>query len=423
MEAIIVGEDTLVMTEYAETSSTSRSLPVFPLDRRKRPLSIPLEYEAMRTENPVAKVINRMTGKCAWALTRYADVRQVLGDPAMSSNARNPGYPHQFQVPEEMLPYIAFPFAAMDPPEHTIRRRMVIPEFTVKRIAELKPRTQVIVDQRIGAMLAKGGPLDLVAELAVPVPSLQFCELLGADPEHIGYFRRYAETMTGRDSSISAVAGAIAEMDEFLDELITEKTQNPGDDLLSRIAAKLPDEPILEHDDLVAIARLLVIAGSDTTANVISLGTVMLLEHPEQLAEIQRDASLLPGAIEELLRFLSILDSATVRVATKDIELAGGEVIRAGDGILALNGAANWDSAKYPQPQRFDIHRVVNNHMAFSYGNHICPGANLARMQLEVVFRTLFTRIPGLRLAVPSDELPYMFNAHAYGLHELPVTW
>jgi cytochrome P450 len=397
--------------------------PVFPLDRRKCPLSVPQEYERMRAEQPVTKVTNRMTGKPAWALTRYADVRAVLGSPAMSSNARNPGYPHQFQVPEEMLPYIAFPFAAMDPPEHTVRRRMVIPEFTAKRIADLRPGTQRIVDECIDAMLARGGPLDLVDALAVPVPSLQFCELLGADPRHVEYFRNYAETTTGRDSSMEAVAAALAQMDEFLDELITEKTKNPGDDLLSRLAAALPGEPTLDQEDLVAIARLLVIAGSDTTANVIALGTVVLLQHPEQLAEITADPALLPNAIEELLRYLSILDSATVRVATEDITLAGGEVIRDGEGIMALNGAANWDPGQYPEPHVFDIHRSADNHMAFSFGHHMCPGANMARMQLEVVFRTLFTRIPTLRLAAPVDELPYMFDSHAYGLHELPVTW
>lgn len=411
------------MAVNTETGGIQASLPVFPLDRRKCPLAVPPEYEAMRAEEPVTKVTNRMTGKPAWALTRYADVRQALGDPSMSSNARNPGYPHQFQVPEEMLPYIAFPFAAMDPPEHTVRRRMVIPEFTAKRIAELRPRTQAIVDERIDAMLHKGPPVDLVAELAVPVPSLLFCELLGAGPEHIGYFRNYAETTTGRDSSLEAVAAAIAQMDEFLDKLITDKTEHPADDLLSRIAAKLPEEPSLEHDDLVAIARLLVIAGSDTTANVISLGTVVWLEHPEQLCEVLRTPSLLPGAIEELLRYLSILDSATVRVATQDVQLSGGETIREGEGVLALNGAANWDPAQFPEPHRFDIHRNADGHMAFSYGGHMCPGANLARMQLEVVFRTLFTRIPGLRVAAPVDELPYMFDGHAFGLHELPVTW
>lgn len=414
-------KDTAEAADTAEAPETAP--PVFPLDRRKCPLSVPQEYEKMRAEEPVAKVTNRMTGKPAWALTRYADVRAVLGNPAMSSNARNPGYPHQFQVPEEMLPYIAFPFAAMDPPEHTVRRRMVIPEFTAKRIADLKPQTQQIVDECIDKMLAQGGPVDLVDMLAVPVPSLQFCKLLGADPQHIGYFRNYAETATGRDSSMEAVAAALAQMDEFLDELITEKTKNPGDDVLSRLAAALPGEPTLDHEDLVAIARLLVIAGSDTTANIISLGTVVLLQHPEQLAEIKADPSLLPGAIEELLRFLSILDSATVRVATEDITLAGGEVVRDGEGIMALNGAANWDPSQYPEPHVFDIHRSAENNMAFSFGNHMCPGANMARMQLEVVFRTLFTRIPTLRLDAPVDDLAYMFDAHAYGLHELPVTW
>jgi cytochrome P450 len=410
------------MTETADAVTTGTERPDFPLDRRRCPLAVPQEYERMREDNPLAPVTNRMTGKPVWALTRYRDVRQVLGDPSMSSNARNPAYPAQFHVPEEMLPYIAFPFPAMDPPEHTVRRRMVIPEFTAARINKLRPRMQQIVDTQIDQMLAKGGPLDLMAELALPVPALLFCEMLGVDPVHIGYFRRYAETTTGRDSTQEAVAGAIAEMDEFLDELITEKTKNPGDDLLSRIAARLPDEPTLEHEDLVAIARVLVIAGSDTTANVVSLGTVVLLEHPEQLAELKADPSLWPGAVEELLRFLSILDSATVRVATHDVEVSGG-AIRQGEGVLALNGAANWDPERFPEPEKFDIHRNAEGHLAFSYGNHMCPGANLARMQLETVFRTLFARIPELRLAADVDKLSYMFDAHAYGLHELPVTW
>jgi cytochrome P450 len=398
-------------------------LPVFPLDRRGCPFAVPKEYGPMREQEPATKVTNRMTGRPAWALTRYDDVRGVLADPAMSSNARLPGYPHQFQVPEEMLPYIAFPFAAMDPPEHTVRRRMVIPEFTATRIAGLRPRLQELMDQQIDRMIAKGGPVDLVAELAVPVPSLMFVEMLGADPQHIDYFRRYAESATGHDSSMETVAGAIAEMDEFLDELVTEKIKNPADDLLSRLGERLKDEETLEQDDLVAIARLLVIAGSDTTANVISLGTAVLLRHPEQLAEIKADFSLLPKAIEELLRFLSILDSATVRVATRDTTLPSGAVIRSGEGVMALSGAANWDPSRYPEPEKFDIHRSTEGHMSFSYGNHMCPGANLARMQLEVVFRTLFERIPNLRLAVQEDEMDFAFDAHAYGLHSLPVTW
>lgn len=413
------------MTDLADIGNVGdvdTERPLFPLDRRRCPLSLPLEYPKMRAECPVAPVTNRMTGQPVWALTRYDDVRQVLGDPAMSSNGRLPGYPHQFQVPPDMLEYIAFPFAVMDPPEHTVRRKMVLPEFTAKRIADLRPRFQEIVDKQIDAMLEKGAPADLVADFAIPVPALLLCELLGADPESVDTFKKYAETTTGHDSSMEAVAAALAVMDEYLDELLDAKAKTPGDDLLSRMVAKLGDEPTLEQEDLVAIARLLVIAGSDTTANVISLGLVLLLEHPEQLAEIRNDLSLLPNAIEEMLRFLSILDGATVRVATKDIELSG-TTVRSGEGILALNGAANWDESRYPDPERFDIRRNADGHLAFSFGGHMCPGANMARMQLEIVFSSLLTRLPNLRVTVPTNELPFMFDAHAYGLNALPITW
>jgi cytochrome P450 len=408
------------MTEIDETD-TDTGDPVFPL-ARGCPMSLPSEYEDLRARTPVLKVANRMTGRPAWALTRYQDVRQVLGDRTMSSNGKLAGYPHQFPVPLDMVEYIAFPFSAMDAPEHTVRRRLVIPEFTAKRIQDLRPRMQEIADVQIDGMLAKGGPVDLVQELAAPVPSLLFCEMLGADPADIGYFRRYAEVTMNRDSGLEEVAGAIAEMDEFLDDLISRKAASPEDDLLSRIAARLPTEPTLEQEDLVAIARLLVIAGFDTTTNMIALGTVVLLEHPDQLAELVRDPSLTPNAVEELLRYLSIVDSATVRVATRDVEL-GGVKIREGEGIMALNGAANWDGAVFPEPGRFDIHRDAADHLAFSYGSHQCLGANLARVQLDIVFRTLFARIPGLRLAVPVDELPFMHGGHVYGLYELPVTW
>ncbi len=415
------------MTELADAELTqtqppeTQECPVYPL-ARQCPLSLPVEYERQRAETPVLKVTNRMTGRPAWALTRYEDVRQVLGDRTMSSNGKLRTYPHQFPVPEEMLEYIAFPFSAMDAPEHTVRRRMVIPEFTAKRIQDLQPRMQEIVDDQIDRMLATGGPVDLVEELAAPVPSLLFCEMLGADPADIEYFRRYAEVTMNRNSGMEEAAGAIAEMDEFLDELITQKAKNPGDDLLSRIAAKLPDEESLEQEDLVAIARLLVIAGFDTTTNMISLGTVVLLQHPEQLAELRQDPSLIPQAIEELLRYLSIVDSATVRVATRDVELSG-VAISKGDGIIALNGAANWDGSVFENPERFDIHRNAEKHLAFSYGSHQCLGANLARVQLTIVFRTLLERIPTLRLAVPVEELPFMHGGHVYGLYKLPVTW
>jgi cytochrome P450 len=414
------------MTEVAEpaagTGAEAPGLPVFPPNRSRCPMSIPQEYAGLRESDPVLRVTNRMTGKPAWALTRHADVRAVLGNRTMSSDGKKPMYPHQFPVPEEMIPYIAFPFSAMDPPGHTARRRIIIPEFTARRIQDLRPRMQQIVDTQIDGMLAKGGVVDLVQELAAPVPSLLFCEMLGADPADIGYFRRYAEVTMNRDSGVMEVGIAMAEMDQFLEGLITAKEKEGGDDLLSRMVAKNNEDKALDVDDLVAISRVLVIAGFDTTTNMIALGTVTLLENPEQLAMLQADPSLAPKAVEELLRYLSIVDSATVRVATEEVELSG-VTVRAGDGILALNGAANWDPSVFPDPERFDITRDAREHLAFSYGVHQCLGANLARVQLEIVFNTLFARIPGLRLATPVDELPFMHSGHVYGLYELPVTW
>ncbi|WP_328663527.1 cytochrome P450 [Streptomyces sp. NBC_00328] len=410
----------------AETGPTSAgegssALP-FPFTR-KCPLSTPHEYAELRTHSPATKVRLQLSGKEAWLLTRHEDVKKVLGDPAMSSDAKRPGYPLQFPVPEEVLQFIKFPFSALDAPEHTVQRRLVIPEFTARRIQDLRPRIQEIVDERIDALLAGEGPADLVKELAAPVPSLLFCEMLGADPADIDYFRRYSEVTMNRESTQEDVIALYAEMDGFLGRLITEKEKNPGDDLLSRLAAKNREEDAgLELADLVSIARLLVVAGFDTTANMIGLGTLVLLQNPEAADELRADPSLTRKAVDELLRFLSIADSATVRVATDDVEV-GGITIRAGEGVIASNGAANWDGAVFENPHVFDIHRDAKNHLAFSYGAHQCLGANLARVQLEIVFDALLARIPTLRLAAPLEELSFMHGGHIYGLHQLPVTW
>lgn len=389
---------------------------------RTCPLSTPDEYAQLRPQHPATKVRLRLSGKEAWLLTRYEDVKKVLGDPAMSSNAKAPGYPLQFAVPEEVLQFVKFPFSALDAPEHTTQRRLVIPEFTARRIQSLKPRIQQIVDERIDAMLAQSGPVDLVKELAAPVPSLLFCEMLGADPEDIDYFRRYSEVTMNRDSTQEEITVLYTEMDGFLGRLIEKKEQQPGDDLLSRLVVKNREEARLELADLVSIARLLVVAGFDTTANMIGLGTLVLLQNPEVADELRADPSLTRKAVDELLRYLSIADSATVRVASADIEV-GGITIRAGEGVIASNGAANWDETVFDNPQALDIHRDSKNHLAFSYGAHQCLGANLARVQLEIVFSTLLKRIPTLRTACPVEELSFMHGGHIYGLHELPVTW
>jgi cytochrome P450 len=410
------------MTDLSTAPESVAQTLSFPLIRQN-PLEPPVEYADLRGRCPVAHGRLTLSGKPVRVLTRYEDVKRALGDPAMSSDAKQPGYPLQFLVPDEILQIMKLPFSALDAPEHTRQRRLVIPEFTAKRIQQLRPRIQQIVDDRIDAMLARGGPLDLVRELAAPVPSLLFCELLGADPADIDYFRRYSEVTMDRESTEAETGALLAEMDGFLTRLVEAKEKEPGDDLLSRLIAKnRADAEPFGNDDLVAIARLLVVAGFDTTANMIGLGVVTLLQHPEQVALLRADPTLIRKAVEELLRYLSIADTATVRVAREDIEFSG-VTVRAGEGVIASNGAANWDPETFENPSAFDLNRTGPTHLAFSYGPHQCVGANLARVQLEIVFGTLFARIPGLRLAEPVDALPFMRGGHIYGLHALPVTW
>jgi cytochrome P450 len=208
-----------------------------------------------------------------------------------------------------------------------------------------------------------------------------------------------------------------------MDGLITRKQQEPGDDLLTKLVTEqLEPAGELRRDELLMMCLMLLHAGHETTANMISLGAVALLEHPDQLAALRSDPELLPDTIEELLRYLSIADFITTRIAAEDTELSG-TAIRAGEGIIALLAAADWDPGMFPEPERFDVHRGNRHHVAFGYGVHQCLGQNLARLELEIVFSTLFARIPTLQVAVPVDELPYKHDTLLYGIHELPVTW
>ncbi|MFE4975556.1 cytochrome P450 [Kitasatospora sp. NPDC056651] len=397
-------------------------LPGFPMTRAC-PFSPPEQYAKLRETEPLSQAVLKVTGKPAWLVTTHEHVKTVLGDSRVSSNLKLPGYPHQFHIPEEMLREVRLMLLSMDPPEHTSQRRYLIPEFTARRMRALRPRIQEIVDNRIDAMLAAGGPVDLVSALSLAVPSLVICELLGVPYEDHPQFEEWSALMMNHDISPEEYGAAVMGLDMYLDKLVSAKTAEPGDDLISRFIEKNREEPIADHTDIVTMARLMLVGGHETTANMISLGVLGLLEHPEQLDAIKADPELLPGAVEELLRFFSISDSGTARVALEDIEIDG-TVIRAGEGILSLNNSANHDESVFPDPDTLDIRREeARSHLAFGYGIHQCIGQNLARIELEIVYGTLFRRIPGLKLAVPMSELRFKDEALVYGVHELPVTW
>jgi cytochrome P450 len=258
--------------------------------------------------------------------------------------------------------------------------------------------------------------------LSLPVPSLVICELLGVPYRDHAFFQSRTGRFIRRTTSQEERTAAVDELRSYLDELVTEKEQEPGDDLLGRQIRKQREKGATDHEALVSLAFLLLVAGHETTANMISLGTLALLENPRSLAAIRQDPGRTPGAVEELLRYFTIVEFATSRVAVEDVEL-GGVLIRAGEGVVGLGNAANHDPAVFEHPDELDVERGARHHVAFGYGPHQCLGQNLARAELQIVFDTLLRRIPSLALAVPVDELPFKDDANIHGLYQLPVTW
>jgi pentalenic acid synthase len=298
---------------------------------------------------------------------------------------------------------------------------MLISEFTVKRIKGMRPDIERVVHGFIDDMLAAGPPADLVSRFALPVPSMVICQLLGVP---------YADHELFQDASrrllqSTDAAGTIAARDDlagYLDGLITRLQAEPKPGLLGNLITEQLANGEIDRDELISTALLLLVAGHETTASMTSLSVITLLEHPDQHAALRADPSLIPGAVEELLRYLAIADIAGGRVATTDIEIDG-QLIRAGDGVIVTNSIANRDGMVFEDPDTFDVHRSARHHIAFGYGVHQCLGQNLARLELEVILTALFDRIPTLRLAVGVDELTLRPGTTIQGVNELPVTW
>jgi cytochrome P450 len=312
----------------------------------------------------------------------------------------------------------------MDDPDHARLRRMVTGTFTIRRVEALRPSIQQIVDEQIDALLAGPRPVDLVQAFALPVPSLVICHLLGVPYADHDFFQRRARILVSRDESVERVIAAHGELTEYLEGVIADKLAGPADDLLSRLAAEHVATGELSQREAALTAVLLLIAGHETTANMIALGTLALLEHPDQLAALRDadDPALIAGAVEELLRYLTIVQSGRRRVALQDIEIDG-QTIRAGEGIVLAGEAANRDEDAFSDADRLDVHRDARGHLAFGFGVHACLGQPLARVELQIVYGTLYRRLPGLRLAVPLEQIPFKHDSIVYGVYELPVTF
>jgi pentalenic acid synthase len=269
-------------------------------------------------------------------------------------------------------------------------------------------------------MIAGGPAADLVSAFALPVPSMVICALLGVPYTDHDFFETQSRRLL-RGPETADVLDARDRLETYFGELIDIKQQDPGTGLLDDLVHRQLGEGELDREGLIAMALILLVAGHETTANMISLGTFTLLRHPERLAELRADPRLLPAAVEELMRMLSIADGM-LRLAVEDIEVAG-TTIREGEGVVFATSVINRDETVYPEPDTLDWSRPARHHVAFGFGIHQCLGQNLARAELEIALHSLFDRLPTLRLAAPAEEIPFKPGDTIQGMLELPVTW
>jgi cytochrome P450 len=362
------------------------------------------------------------SGEPAWVVTRYADVREVLRDPAGFSSVPPP---FEIERPPSSdgnrpLPRIAGFFATYDPPEHSRFRQILAPEFTVRRIGWMRLRIEAIVAARLAAMRRTGPPLDLVQAFSLPVPTQVICELLGVPAEDHAKFQRLAAMTEDLTVPHERLRASFVELLVYANEVVAAARRKPEDNLLGRLVSKHGNE--LSDEELTGIFTLLLLAGYEPPATMLALGPLVLFQHPDQLKAIRGDPDAIVPAVEELLRYLSVVSVGQVRTALRDVRI-GGQMIRAGEYVMCSMPSANRDERLCDSADEFDVSRKASAHLAFGYGPHQCLGQQLARMELRIALPALFNYFTGLRLAIPFNLVPFRRNTPVRGVRALPVTW
>ncbi|WP_026928646.1 cytochrome P450 [Glycomyces tenuis] len=399
------------------------------------PYGIPLDREtvfdppqalmALHREAPLRRMRYYPDGAEGWLVTSHRLARKALADPRFKSRLTAPV---KVPVPvsgiedyaglEGELPVTPGAFIEMDPPDHTRLRRKLTGVFTVRRMRQLEPRIAEIVDSRLDALEAAGRPADLVAEFALPVPALVICELLGVPYADRDRFEADAAVVFTMDAGAEEKGRAWESIGGFLAELAAAKRAEPADDLLSDLAA----DAELSEAEVAGMAVLLLIAGHETTAKMLALGTMALLENRDQWELLRERPELMAGGVEELLRYLTIIHTGLIRQAGEDFEFEGAR-IKAGEYVTVSVQTANRDEEHFIDPDTLDVTKDAKGHLTFGHGVHQCLGQQLARVEMRTAFAKLIERFPGLRLAVPAREVPMVTDQNFYGVAELPVTW
>jgi cytochrome P450 len=352
-------------------------------------------------------------------ISRYEDIREALIDPRLSADTISEALK---AVSEDgNIPQI---FPRIDDPEHNRLRRMMTRDFTFRRSEGMRPQIQELVDGFLDDMIAAGPPADLVHDFALPVPSLVISLLLGVPYEDHEFFQSNSTTGLDSRSTDEQKGAAIGAIFGYAFDLVARKEREPGDDLISRLVTDHVLTGELSRETAAMNAVIMLQAGHETSASMISLGALALLQHPEHATRLREtdDPQVIANTVEELMRYLSIVHSLVERVALEDMTISG-QRISAGDMVLMNLPAGNWDPAFVNDPDTFDIDRSARGHLGFGYGVHQCIGQNLARAELQIALSALFRRLPTLRLAVPEDQLRFQNEQEIYGIEELPVTW
>ncbi|KAB8167958.1 cytochrome P450 [Streptomyces sp. 3MP-14] len=389
----------------------------YPLDEAGPPRLNPA-YAELREQQPVARA-KMPYGEEAWFATRYADVKTVMSDPRFSrALAKEHDEPRVFPVMPDVN------IMGMDPPQHTRLRKVAARAFTERQVRRLRPRMQRIAHDLIDAMAAAGPPLDLVSHFGTPFPVAVIAELFGVPAEDQPLFTGWSKALTATTSMTGEqIAASYANLERYVADLMDQRAARPADDLPSDLVAAYRADGGTSRDELARLGMMLLATGHGSTANQISYGAYLLLSTPDQAEKLTKDPDLVNAAVEELLRFGKNDEAAIfARYAREDVEL-GGVVVRAGEPVLGSRVAANHDPRVFTDPEHLDITRSPNPHIAFGHGPHHCPGAQLARAELQIGLGTLLRRFPELRLAVAPEELVWQGGSQARIFAELPVTW
>jgi cytochrome P450 len=392
-------------------------VPEVPLELRRNGFDPVEELARARDEEGVVKVTTPF-GQPAYLVLRRDDVREVLSDASRFSNALTPFAAAGGMSEQEQEQMRAGFLLTFDPPEHTRLRRMLTPEFTARRMRRLEPRIVQIVEAALDDMERTGKPADLMAHFALPVPSLVICELLGVPFDDRDEFQERSIRLLDVSLTVEEQAAAMRENRAYMSGLVQRAQTDPGDDMLGMLVHEHGND--LSTDELIGIAGLLLLAGHETTSNMLGLGTFTLLRHPDQLALVREDPARIDAAIEELLRWLSVVHALPPRTTTTDVTIAG-HAIPAGSLVLPSLPAANRDGAFIEHPDTLDVTRGAPGHVAFGHGVHHCIGAPLARMEMRVAFPALLRRFPGLALA--DDQPDFRGFSTVFGVNSLQVTW